>query len=329
MMKTRFRILVSVLAVFMVTMIVSLAQAEIELRYGHYSSTTDTPHLAALKFKELVEQGSNGEIKINVHPASELGDGKSSLQGVRMGTLDITNVGNPYFTAFAPEMNVIDLPFLFKSPEHAYKVLDGEVGEILSESLAKYNMKVLALFEIGFRDITNNVKPIKSPADLKGLKLRTTPNPAHVKAFELLGANPTPMPFAELYVALQTGTVDGQENPVVHIFNSRLHEVQKYLSLTEHAYTAAPLVMNLKKFDSLDSKYQELMVKSAHEAAMYERRLNAELADESLAKIKESGVEVIEDPDVDAFRVIVEEPTRKLYSDQFGTELLDKIDALR
>jgi len=246
-----------------------------------------------------------------------------------MGTIDITMTGNPYFTSFAPEMNVLDLPFLFSSEEHVYKVLDGEVGKILSDGLSRHNMKALALWEIGFRNVTNNVRPVKVPADMKGLKLRTTPNPAHVKAFELLGANPTPMPFTELYVALQTGTVDGQENPVVHIYNSRLHEVQKFLSLTAHAYTAAPLVINLKKFNSLPAEYQDLLVSAAHEGAMYERKLNRDLAEESLAKIKESGVQVVENPDVDAFRKIVEVPTRKLYTDKFGNELLDKIDALR
>ncbi len=329
-MKNKISMLIPVLTFCIMAVVqVSPVQAETTLRFGHYSSTTDTPHLAALKFKELVEQGSNGEIKINVHPASELGDGKSSLQGVRMGTIDITMTGNPYFTSFAPEMNVLDLPFLFSSEEHVYKVLDGEVGKILSDGLSRHNMKALALWEIGFRNVTNNVRPVKAPADMKGLKLRTTPNPAHVKAFELLGANPTPMPFTELYVALQTGTVDGQENPVVHIYNSRLHEVQKFLSLTAHAYTAAPLVINLKKFNSLPAEYQDLLVSAAHEGAMYERKLNRDLAEESLAKIKESGVQVVENPDVDAFRKIVEVPTRKLYTDKFGTELLDKIDALR
>lgn len=329
-MKNTISMLIPVLTFCIMAVVqVSPVQAETTLRFGHYSSTTDTPHLAALKFKELVEQGSNGEIKINVHPASELGDGKSSLQGVRMGTIDITMTGNPYFTSFAPEMNVLDLPFLFSSEEHVYKVLDGEVGKILSDGLSRHNMKALALWEIGFRNVTNNVRPVKAPVDMKGLKLRTTPNPAHVKAFELLGANPTPMPFTELYVALQTGTVDGQENPVVHIYNSRLHEVQKFLSLTAHAYTAAPLVINLKKFNSLPAEYQDLLVSAAHEGAMYERKLNRDLAEESLAKIKESGVQVVENPEVDAFRKIVEVPTRKLYTDKFGTELLDKIDALR
>ncbi|MCB1810010.1 MAG: TRAP transporter substrate-binding protein DctP, partial [Candidatus Competibacteraceae bacterium] len=174
-----------------------------------------------------------------------------------------------------------------------------------------------------------NLRPVSVPADLQGMKIRTTPNPAHVKAFELLGANPTPMPFAELYVALQTGTVDGQENPVVHIYNSRLHEVQKYLSLTAHAYTAAPLVMNLPKFNSLSPEHQQLLLTAAHEAVVYERQLNQEQAEESLAKIKQAGLEVVETPDTEAFRAIVAEPTRALYSDQFGTELLDKIDALR
>jgi len=303
------------------------AAAETVVRFGHYATPDDTPGQAAERFKQLVEEGTGGEVKIQIHPAYELGNDPTMLRGTRIGTQDMTVVGNPYFTSFAPELNVLDLPFLFRSHEHAYQVFDGPIGRQLLDGLEAYGLKGLALWEIGFRNITNSVRPIEQPADLDGLKIRTTPNPAHVRAFELLGANPTPMPFPEVYPALQTGTVDGQENPVVLIWKVRLYEVQDHLSLTRHAYTASPLVMNLDAFKQLAEEHQQVILDAALEAARYERQLNRELEDEAMQVIKDAGVAVVEDPDREAFRAIVEKETRQMYIDNFGDEVLQAIDA--
>ncbi|PID55851.1 hypothetical protein CSB45_14165 [candidate division KSB3 bacterium] len=299
---------------------------ETVLSFGHYGAPTDTATKAAEHFAELVEERTNGQLTITLHPGNELGNSPTQLQGVRIGTIDLVMVGNPYLTAFAPELNVLDLPFLFTSCEHAYNVLDGAAGRRLLDTLEKYQLKGLAFWEIGFRNISNSSRPIHSPEDLKGLKIRTTPNPAHVLAFKLLGANPTPMPFAELYMALQTKTVDGQENPVHHIYASRLHEVQNYLSLTNHAYTVAPLVMNLAKFQSLTAENQKILVEAALESAKYERELNSSLNGESLAKMKAEGIEVVEEPDIEAFRSLVIEPVWKAYVEEYGSDILDEIN---
>lgn len=307
--------------------ITTAASAE-TLRFGHYANTSDTPHHAAEMFKWIVEDMTDGELVIEIYPAGELGNSANSLQGARLGTIDITVTGNPYFTSFAPQVNILDLPFLFESPEHAYAVLDGEVGEELMDSINAVGLQGLAFWEIGFRNLTNNERAIRTPDDLKGLKLRTTPNPAHIEAFSILGANPAPMPFAELYSALQTGTVDGQENPTTHIYHSKFHEVQKHLSITEHAYTAAPLVMNAAKFNGLPEDQQEALRVAAKLAVAYERELNRVLETSSLEAMKAAGVEVVTDPDVDAFREMVAEKTRAMYSEKFGDELLKKIDAL-
>ena len=315
-----------VASVFAATLVTG-AQAE-TLRFGHYANTSDTPHKAAMMFKWIVEDMTDKALEVEVYPAGELGNSANSLQGVRLGTIDITVTGNPYFTSFAPQVNVLDLPFLFESPQHAYRVLDGEVGEELMDSINAVGLQGLAFWEIGFRNLTNNERPIHGPADLEGLKLRTTPNPAHIEAFTLLGANPAPMPFAELYSALQTGTVDGQENPTTHIYHSNFHEVQKYLSITEHAYTAAPLVMNQAKFDSLPEDQQEALRVAARISAAYERELNRVLETSSLEAMKAAGVEIDMEPDVDAFREIVAEKTRAMYAEKFGDDLLAKIDAL-
>ncbi|UOM33952.1 TRAP transporter substrate-binding protein [Acuticoccus sp. I52.16.1] len=298
------------------------------LRFGHYANTSDTPHKAAEMFAWIVDNMTGGDLTVEIYPAGELGNSANSLQGARLGTIDITVTGNPYFTSFAPQVNVLDLPFLFESPEHAYRVLDGEVGEELMTSINEVGLQGLAFWEIGFRNLTNNERPINTPADLEGLKLRTTPNPAHIEAFTILGANPAPMPFAELYSALQTGTVDGQENPTTHIYHSNFHEVQKYLSITEHAYTAAPLVMNQAKFDGLPEDQQEALKVAGKIAAAYERELNRVLETSSLEAMKAAGVEIVMEPDVAAFRELVAEKTRAMYAEKFGDDLLVKIDAL-
>ncbi|WP_298972915.1 DctP family TRAP transporter solute-binding subunit [uncultured Roseobacter sp.] len=305
----------------------SFAQ-EVTLRFGHYAKPGDTAYLAAEHFKFTVENMTGGEVEISLHPAGELGNSPTMLEGARLGSIDLVLVGNPYFTAFAPQVNLLDLPFLFQSAEHAYAVMEGEVGEELMASINQSNLQGLAFWEIGFRNLTNNTRAVETPADLAGLKLRTTPNPAHLEAFKILGANPAPMPFSEVYSALQTGTIDGQENPVNHIYASKLHEVQKHLSLTAHAYTAAPLVANYGKFARLKPEYQEALRIAAKLSASYERALNAAKEAGSLQAMIDAGVEVVKEPDVSAFRAAVAEQTRVAYVDQFGDDLLNKVDAL-
>ncbi|MEM8569673.1 MAG: DctP family TRAP transporter solute-binding subunit [Pseudomonadota bacterium] len=305
----------------------ALAQ-EVTLRFGHYGKPGDTAYMAAEHFKFTVENMTDGEVEISLHPASELGNSPTMLEGARLGSIDLVLVGNPYFTAFAPQVNLLDLPFLFQSADHAYAVMDGEVGDALMDSINQSNLQGLAFWEIGFRNLTNNTRAISTPEDLDGLKLRTTPNPAHIEAFQILGANPAPMPFAEVYSALQTGTIDGQENPVNHIYASKLHEVQKHLSLTAHAYTAAPLVINYGRFSRLDPEHQQALQVAAKLSASYGRALNAAKEAGSLQAMIDAGVEVVIEPDVAAFRDAVAEQTRVAYKEEFGDELLNKVNAL-
>ena len=303
------------------------AFAATTLRLAHYGSATDSVTAAADRFAELVAEKTGGELVIEVFGNGELGNSPTMLEGARLGTIDIITVGNPFFTGTLPELNLLDLPFLFRSDEHAFGVLDGEVGQTLMASMNEAGLQGLAFWELGFRNLTNNVRPIEGPDDLEGLKLRTTPNPAHVLAFETLGANPTPMPFAEVYPALQTGTIDGQENPVNHIYANKLHEVQAHLSLTGHAYTTSPLVMNLAKYDGLPAEQREALQEAAVEAAAFQRELNDEEEGTSIVAMEEAGVEIIHEPDTDALREAVAEVTREAYIDAHGTELIDRIDA--
>jgi tripartite ATP-independent transporter DctP family solute receptor len=302
-----------------------LAGAQTKLRLAHTISPDDGMHLALLEFSKKVAQRTNNAIQVDVFPSGQLGNDPKTLEGVKLGTIDIGMTGNPFFSAFAPELNVFDLPYLFRDFEHAYKVIDGPIGQQLLQVLEKNNMKPIGALEIGFRNLTNNKRAVKVPDDVKGLKVRTTPNPAHLQAFRLLGANPAPMPITEVYLALKTGAVDGQENPIAHIHALKFHEVQKYMSLTFHAYTMSNVVMNLQKYQALSPDHQKVILESLAEARDWERQLNRKLDGEALAKIKAAGVQVEENPDREAFRKAVAEATAEEYVKKFGRETLDKI----
>jgi tripartite ATP-independent transporter DctP family solute receptor len=305
------------------------ASAQTTLRFAHTQPTSDTHHLAAERFAERVAELTDGQITIAIHPAGELGNDPGILEGVRLGTIDIGQTGNPFYTRFAPKLNVLDLPYLFESYDHVYRVVDGEVGEELLAELEQNRMKGLAFWEIGFRKITNSTRAIREPADLQGLNIRTTPNPAHVQAFGIWGASPTPMAFTEVYLALETGTVDGQENPLNIIRSNRFQEVQSHMSMTDHAYTVSIVSMNLARFNSLPEEHQEALLTAAREAATFQRQANRDQDDEALEDIRSAGVEVIEDVDRDAFRDMAFEPVAQAYISEHGSHLVDKINAAR
>ena len=305
------------------------AAAQTTLRMGHTLPASDTHHLAAQRFAESIRSRTNGQIQIEVHPAGTLGNDPSILQNLRLGAVDLGFTGNPFFTSFAPKLNVLDLPYLFASYDHVYRVVDGPVGEQLLRELEAHQLKGLAFWEIGFRNVTNSIRPVTRPEDLKGLKIRTTPNPAHVAAFQALGASPTPLPFTEVYLALHSKAVDGQENPVNLIYASKFYEVQKHLSLTQHAYTVSIVAMNLPKFRSLAPAQQQALVEAAREAAVYQRKLNRDIEGDSLAKMKQAGLAVVENVDQEPFRRALGDKIRQTYAEKFGSDILDAIDRAR
>ena len=300
------------------------AQATV-MRLGHPHPTSDSWQAATLQLAEKVKAKTGGKIEIQVFPNGALGSDPNMIGAVRGGTLDMTLTGNPFFTGMVPKLNVLDLPFLFNDRAHVAKVLDGAIGDGLRKELEGSNLKALATWEVGWRNLTNSRKPVANAADIKGLKIRTTPNPAHVKAFQLLGAVPTPMPFTELFSALETKTVDGQENPVTLILNAKFFEVQKHLSLTRHAFTSAPLVMNKAKFDALAPDVQQALTSAATEVAAAQRKMNEDAEGSSLDALKKAGMQAVEKPDRDSFAKIVTDEVRKEFVAKFGSDVLDAI----
>ncbi|MCT8832056.1 TRAP transporter substrate-binding protein [Glaesserella parasuis] len=304
------------------------ANAETTLRFGYEAPRSDTQHTAAKKFNDLLKEKSKGEIKLSLFPDSTLGNAQTMIGAVRGGTIDIEMSGSPNFSGLEPKLNVIDIPFIFKNREHAYAVLDGEIGQGLLKDLEAQGLKGLAFWEVGFRSFTNSKHPVKSPEDIKGLKVRTNQNPMYIQAFSLLGANPVPMPLSELYTALETRAVDAQEHPIGIFWSAKLYEVQKYLSLTNHGYTPLIVVMNKAKFDSFSPELQQAILDAAKEAGNYQRQLNLENEKEIIAKLQKAGIQVIEEVDNKPFKAIIEADVRKAFIEKNGSELVEKIDGL-
>ncbi|WGE89073.1 TRAP transporter substrate-binding protein [Actinobacillus arthritidis] len=305
-----------------------VANAEISLRFGYEAPRSDSQHVAAKKFDELLKDKTKGEIKLKLFPDSTLGNAQTMISGVRGGTIDIEMSGSPNFTGLEPKLNVIDIPFIFKDREHVYKVLDGEIGQGLLQDLEKQGLKGLAFWDVGFRAFSNSKHAVNKPEDIKGLKVRTNQNPMYIKAFSLLGGNPVPMPLSELYTALETRAVDAQEHPIGIFWSAKLYEVQKHLSLTNHGYTPLIVVMNKAKFDGLTPELQKAVLDATKEAGQFQRDLNVKNEKDIIEKLRKAGVEVIEQVDNAPFKAAIEAEVRKDFIEKHGKELVEKVDAL-
>jgi len=224
-------------------------------------------HYAGLKaFKEGVDAKAGGKIDTRLFHSGSLGDDIATLQALQTGTLDIGTVDTP-ITTVDELLGVFGLPYIFRDRDHVAKVMNGPVGEMVAERLQKKGLKVLAYFEGGFRHITNNVRPIVKPEDLKGIKLRTPSSALRIKIFKQYGANASALPYPELYPALQTKVFDGQENPAIEVKTAKFYEVQKYLSFTGHVYTVSYLLMSDKVHAKLPADLQKLLREAAQTAA--------------------------------------------------------------
>ena len=313
-------------AFLVIAVLSTAAHAQTVLRYAHTASASAPAHKAALVFKQRVEEKTNGSLQIKVFPAGALGSDSAMLDGVRLGSIDMAVTGSAFYTRFEPSLGVADLPFLFRSDEHAHRVLGGDIGRQLLDSLDKHNLKGLAFREVGFRNLTNSRHPVRTVADIEGLKIRTTPNPAHVKAFSLLGAIPTPLPWTETYTALDTGAVDAQENPLTFIVSGKVYEVQRYLTLTRHAFISAILSMNSDKWHSLSKDQQDVILEAAAFAGEKERELLKLEADNALKFLRDKGIEIVEDFDTGPLRKKVLEVEAD-YIREHGGDIISKIKA--
>lgn len=294
------------------------------LKLAHMVSTSAHYHIGSLELARLIQERTKGAIKIEIFPAGQLGKGERELvEGLQIGTIDLVVTSTGPMGGFVPQMLVVDLPFLFRDNSHVDKVLDGPIGEGLLNELPKVGIKGIAFWENGFRNLTNNRRPVNRPEDVKGLKLRTMENEVHMEAFRNLGADPTPMAWGEVYTALQQGVIDGQENPIGIIRTHKIYEVNKHLALTGHVYSPALLLINEKKFKGLATDFQKILIEAGKEAARFERKFNRDSEAKWLEELRGFGMQITT-PDKRAFQKATE-PTYKKYEARFGKDLIDKI----
>lgn len=240
------------------------------IRFGHGQPETNERHEAVMYFKELVEEKSNGEILVEIYPNEQLGSEAEMIESVSFN--DLQMVAASAFGQYDQRISVFELPYLFDTYEEAWEALDGDIGKQIAEPFLDDNLRIIAYFENGFRQITSN-KPIESPKDLKGLKIRTPEFPISVSTFSALGANPTPMAFGELYMGLQQGAVDAQENPVANSYASKFNEIQDYLIMSNHQYMPLPVAISEYFWQTLTSEEKAVIEESSLIAAQFHRDL--------------------------------------------------------
>ena len=324
-MKRSMRLLL-LAGVLVLGLAVAANAADFVFKLGHIADPENPYAKGAEKFAQLVKEKTGGKVEIQVFPSSQLGNQRDLVEGTQFGTIDFTMTSTAVLGNFLPQAAVFDLPFIFRDVQHAYKALD-TVGMEIAEKLQ--GMKLLAYYENGVRHMTNSKRPIRKPEDMKGLKIRVMEQPIYIEMIKALGGNPTPMAFGELFTALQQGVVDGQENPAAHIYTARFFEVQKYISLTAHTYSAEPMLVSLAAWNKLPKDLQEKIQSAANESRDWQRDLCRQLEEGYWTKIQESGKsEINRDVDKKAFA----DATRgvwAMFEKKVGKENIEKIVATK
>jgi len=275
-------------------------------------------------FAKEVEKRTNGRYKIQNFYSGSLGGERESIEAVQLGTQELTLTSTGPVPNFVPEAKILDIPFLFRDKAHAHAVLDGPIGDEMLKLFEPKGFKALAWAENGVRHMTNNKRPVNSPDDLKGLKMRTMENPIHIAAYKGFGIVPTPMAFPEVFTALQQGTVDGQENPLSVIMAAKFDQVQKYLTLTGHVYSPAVWLMNKAAFDKLSAADKQAFIEAAKEGTKANRARVAEDDAKGVADLRAKGMNVIENPDKAKF-VAALATVNADFEKQFGKAAIDRI----
>ena len=307
-----------------VSVLATGAFAQTALKFGHPAPDTDLTHKMIEMFAAAVDEGTNGSVKISIFPNGQLGTDDQMIDGVRSGILDFTLSGLNNFTGMVPEAGAFTLPFMFPTRETAYQVLDGEVGQGVLASLEEFGLKGLGFPENGYRNITTNKGPVRTPADLKGVVMRVNNSKALGDLFQALDANPQQIAVGELYTALETGVVNAQDHPIWVVEAFKFYEVQKYLSLSQHAYSALLIAMNNDKFASLTADEQAVIMSAAADAVAFQRAANMEAEEAKIAFLESEGMEVNRDVDGAAFQEAAK-PVWENFIAENGDELINAI----
>jgi tripartite ATP-independent transporter DctP family solute receptor len=249
------------------------------------------------KFKEIVEKNSGGKLKVNLFPGGTLGSDQANVSAIQGGSLEMASMNSGIFASQVKEFGVFDFPFMFASTKEADAVVDGPFGKKMHAKLEEKGLIGLAYYELGFRHLTNGKRAINKVSDIEGLKLRVIPNPINVDWVKALGANPTPLPWPEVYAALEQGAVDGQENPIPTINSAKLYEVQKHMALTGHQYNPQSVIISKKFWDTLSAAEKKVVADAATESAKFQRETARNLEASLLANLKKNGMQVTQLPE--------------------------------
>lgn len=322
------KVSVLIMVIILVLSVIGFVQSkEVVFKLGHVLPAEHSWGICSLGFAEEVTKKTEGRVTIEVYHNAQLGDEKEMVEGLQLGTLQMGLIGGDAFQGLEPKMGIQELPYAWEDHFHAYRAFDGELGDKLLDLLAKKGIIGLSWWENGFRNITNNKRPINTPEDLNGLKLRVTPSKMRLDTFNALEALPVPMPFSELYSALQQGVVDGQENPLAIIYSNHFYEVQKYLSMTGHIWGNALLVISEKDWNKVSTEDKVIIKETAKKWANEQRKMIQDAEDDLKSKLAEKGI-IINEVDKAPFIAKVQ-PVWKEYEEIFGKDFIQLIDKYR
>jgi len=298
----------------------------VTIRTGYSTSEEDPRGIVLKAFKETVEKETNGDVIIEIHPSGELGSDAELIKGIIDGNVDLTVSSAGNFAQYATKIGISALPFLFSDFDSAWKFIDSDIMQSINADLEPFNMHVLAYFDNGFRCVTTSTKPINTVADMDGLNIRTPENQIVMETMSALKAKPQSFPFAELKDALRNGTFDAQENPIPVIYNNKLYEVQKYLSITNHSYDAMPLVIRKDIWDGLGVQYQQVIISAAKTAETANRKLVKQQTSDFVDKLKAEGMEV-NYPDLAPFKEATA-GVMEVFAAIYGEELINSVKSM-
>ncbi len=322
--RSLFSLALIVLLIFTLSGYASAQKVEMKLGYVTAATEDDPYHITAKKFVELIESNTKGKFKINLFPSGQLGNENEMIKNLTMGTMDLGIITNAPTGSFVKPFMALDLPFIFPSEKVAHTVLDGKAGEMLLEKLKKLNIVGLGFSEGGFRHMINNVRPINTPEDTKGIKFRVMTTPIYIGLFQSLGSNAVPMPWGEVFTAVQQKVIDGLEIPIPVIYANKYYEVTKYLSLTGHTYSPLIFMCSEQRWKKLSTEEKEIFKKAARESAAFERNKMKEIISGVLNKIKATGMVVNEVQNKKPFQDAVK-PLYAKFESEIGKDVLDTI----
>lgn len=303
--------------------LVTSAGAEV-IKVAHADNQAHPKHQAFMRFAELVKENSGGRLEVEVYPSGQLGDERELVESLQTGAVHVTSVSNGVMSAFASHFMLLDIPFSFEDADTARSMIDGS-QTLLFADLESIGLHGLAIWEQGFRQVSSSARGIATAADVKGMKLRTMEAPLHVEAWRAMGANPTPMSWGQVYSSLQTGIIDGQENPLYVVTQEKLFEVQKHVSLTNHIYDAMPVIASNDWWSSLPEADAAIIATAMAEATAYERTLVEAEVEKARAELEGLGVEVVETPagEIAAMKALAQPPVIARIRATLGDEPVD------